>query len=147
MIKPPDSTQWDTSEISPERRTYLDANFTFEKISSRAVASLEIVGADVIDYWSAPPHESDGRQVVFLVRIDFEVSDLLYNAPDSLRGRYWQSPDCGFLATKDLLNDLAPALISFAKHYPPKLTDSCKKKKNNTDERRRRRGFTYRGVR
>jgi hypothetical protein len=54
-----------------------------------------------------------------VIKLRTESCDLLYNAPDGFRGRYWQSPDHGFSATKHLIGVLLPKLVSFAKDMPP----------------------------
>lgn len=36
-----------------------------------------------------------------------------------VRGRYWQSPDRGLLATRFLIDTMLPALMSFARENPP----------------------------
>ena len=53
-----------------------------------------------------------------------QTCDLIYNAPDGMRGRYWQSPDHGFAATKHLIGGLLPKLISFADE-PPAPPEKC----------------------
>ena len=63
-----------------------------------------------------PKDAHDARQAIFVVKMDFETCDLLYNAPDGMRGRYWQSPDHGFLATKHLISKLLPTLLTFAQN-------------------------------
>jgi hypothetical protein len=61
----------------------------------------------------------DARQAIFLIRVGEEICDLLYNAPDGLRGRYWQSPDHGFGASTHLIDTLSRKLIAFADANPP----------------------------
>jgi len=63
----------------------------------------------------------DARQVIFVICVDNETCDLLYNAPDGLRGRYWQTPDYGHEATKYLIRSLIPRLLSFAHQDPPPI--------------------------
>lgn len=63
--------------------------------------------------------------MIFLICVGDETCDLLYNASDGLRGRYWQSPDHGFGATKYLIGKFLPALISFAKQTPPTRNGEC----------------------
>jgi hypothetical protein len=111
--------EWDTSNLSAERRAYLDSNFSFEAIASRVISKSEIAKVEIRPYGDAPPHEKDGRQVVFLIHLVREESDLLYNSADGLRGRYWQSPDNGSVATKQLIAGLRPRLISYAEQHPP----------------------------
>ncbi|WP_029083961.1 hypothetical protein [Bradyrhizobium sp. th.b2] len=127
MLKPPDSIQWDTSQLALERQRYLEAGLSFEEIAARMLSSPhEIVGGRIEPYDTAPKQEKDGRQIIFTIRLDPTVSDLLYNARDGLRGRYWQSPDYGFLANRHFLNMLTPVLLSFARQRPPELIAKAK---------------------
>jgi hypothetical protein len=68
---------------------------------------------------SAKGEPKSARQVIFLVSAGHETCDLLYHAPDGLRGRYWQSPDHGLLATRYLIGNLLPTLAAFADRNPP----------------------------
>jgi hypothetical protein len=61
----------------------------------------------------------DARQVIFLFRISLETCDLLYNAADGLRGRYWQSPDHGFCATGIWWGRWWSSFLDFAKRNAP----------------------------
>ncbi|MGT2468960.1 hypothetical protein ACVOMV_36490 [Mesorhizobium atlanticum] len=61
----------------------------------------------------------NARQIIFWVRSGNQASDLLYNSRDGLRGRYWQSPEHGFVATHHMIRSLTPALLSFAEQNPP----------------------------
>ncbi|MGX1353010.1 hypothetical protein AB7M49_006619 [Bradyrhizobium elkanii] len=119
MMKPPDKAEWDTSQLSPER-SYLNAGLSFEEIASRVVTTVQMLRVLVKPY-ETPEHgePKNARQVAFLSRADPQACDLLFNAPDGLRGRYWQSPDHGFLATKHLIGELMPALKRFAMAEPP----------------------------
>lgn len=118
-MKPPDRAEWDTSQLTPER-SYLNAGLSFEAIASRIVATARVFRVHLKPYETPGYYEpKDARQVTFLMRADPEACDLLFNAPDGLRGRYWQSPDHGFLATKHLIGELIPALRAFAEAEPP----------------------------
>jgi hypothetical protein len=89
------------------------------------LAETQIIGGEIKPYKNPARGETkEARQVIFRVRVSHQTSDLLYNAPDGLRARYWQSPDHGFLATRHLISMLLPALILFAERNP--VTPICK---------------------
>jgi hypothetical protein len=46
------------------------------------------------------------------------ATDLFHNAPDGLRGRYWQSPEIGDLATRYLIDALKSELLAHAADNP-----------------------------
>lgn len=93
---------------------------SFEEIASRIVATAEVFRVRVKPYDAPERGEpKDARQATFLLRADQQACDLLFNAPDGLRGRYWQSPDHGFLATKHLIGELIPILKAFAEAEAP----------------------------
>ncbi len=116
--------EWDTSRLSTERRAYLDEGWSFERIAARVVGGATVISNDTKRYCDAPLGEKDGRQIVIVVRCELQTCDLLYNAPDGMRGRYWQSPDLGFAATKHLISGLLPRLMSFAVKHPPTPPES-----------------------
>jgi hypothetical protein len=116
MIKPPSKTEWDTSELSAERRTYLDGCLSFEQIAERMISSATVISSSIEPYRTGA---RDGRQIIFVVRVAPQTCDLLYSAPDGLRGRYWQSPDHGYTATRQLIDGLLSKLMSFADQHPP----------------------------
>jgi hypothetical protein len=125
LIRPPDKPEWDTSGLTAKRRAYLDEGLSFEEIAARVIASATVISARIERY--CEPRllgEKDGRQIVFVVRVGSKTCDLLYNAPDGMRGRYWQSPDRGSAATKHLIGGLLPKLISFADE-PPAPPKKC----------------------
>lgn len=99
-------------------RAYLDADLCFEDIAAQAADRAGIVCGSVEPYRDRAPEEPKearrARQAVFVARIDNETCDLLFNAPDGMRGRYWQSPEHGFLATRHLITNLLPKLLAFA---------------------------------
>jgi hypothetical protein len=120
MIRRPFPTEWNTSELPINRRSYLDLDFSFEDVASRIFAEAKITRVVIRPYeTSAPSEPKDARQAIFSVSVTDETCDLFYNAADGLRGRYWQSPDHGFEATRHLIDKLLPALISFADQNPP----------------------------
>jgi hypothetical protein len=119
MIRPPSNREWDASAVSARGRAYLDDGLSYEKIAARVITSATVISARIKPYDDAPPGEKDGRQIIFVVRGAPQACDLLYSAPDGMRGRYWQSPDHGFDATKHLIDRLVSKLMSFADQYPP----------------------------
>ena len=107
----PNETQWGMSRLPKNRRQYLERRVSFEKIAQMIVDSASSIRGWIEDYETAPKKM---RRVTFrgcfAVTVDLEAYDHLYNAPDGLRGRYWQSPDRGFLATRFLIDLLTPNL-------------------------------------
>jgi hypothetical protein len=120
MTTLPTAEEWNTSQLPGHRRAYLDSRHSFEEIARTVVSE-----ARVLDCWSEPyRHPPKGaptgiRQVCFRVCVSEQTFDLLYNASDGLRGRYWQSPDVGFLATCSLISSLEPDFLAFAEKHPP----------------------------
>jgi hypothetical protein len=120
MIRRPLPAEWNTSGLPAARRAYLDGNASFDEIAARIFSEAQVVRATVKPYNTpAPADPRNTRQIIFLVCIKKEICDLLYNAPDGLRGRYWQSPDHGFTATHQLIGTLLSSLLSFAEQNPP----------------------------
>jgi len=122
----PGSQEWDTSGLPECRRAYLDNERSFEEIAERLVGEAEVRKAWIGPYRNPPkgtPNET--RQVCFLLRICPTTYDLLYNSPDGLRGRYWQSPDLGDHATHSLITRLKPRLLEYAAESPPKVCPSA----------------------
>jgi hypothetical protein len=120
MVRKPYPAEWDTSRLPDSRRAYLDSDRSFEEITSRVLSVVQIIRVGIKPY-KTPAHgeAKDARQAIFLIRVGEEICDLLYNAPDGLRGRYWQSPDHGFEATTHLIATLSWKLIAFADANPP----------------------------
>ncbi|MBR1147510.1 hypothetical protein [Bradyrhizobium sp. AUGA SZCCT0431] len=109
-----------------EGRAYLDSDdLSFEEIASQVIQSATVISNRIKPYDDAPLGEEDGRQIIFVVRVALETNDLLYNARDGMRGRYWQSPDHGFAATKYLIGELIRDLVDFSERCPPALPDNC----------------------
>ena len=130
MSTVPDSYEWDTSKLPKERRDYLDGGQSFEAIAesvaieiARLAATETKVTKENLEAWIEPSKNTykGARQVIFRIRVSPRTYDLLYNAPDGLRGRYWQSPDKGSLATRYLIDLLKSTLLGFAKANPPQL--------------------------
>jgi len=108
------------SELPAKRRAYLDVAVSFEEIASRVLIEMKIIRVAIEPYRMPSPGElKNARQVLFLICVGDETCDLFYNARDGLRARYWQSPDHGFGATRHLIDNLMPPLISFAESNPP----------------------------
>jgi hypothetical protein len=121
MGRVPESDDWSTLALPADRRTYLDSGLSYEEIVEQSVAKANVNRVWIERYETPAPGEpNDARRVCFFVGVGKQACDLLYNAPDGLRGRYWQSPDLGFLATKYLINALKPALMGFAIRNPPR---------------------------
>lgn len=127
MIRRPFPTEWHTSQLPDSRRTHLDSGLSFEEIANRILAEMRIIHGEIEPYETPAPGEPKKgvRQVIFLICVGDDTCDLLYNAPDGLRGRYWQSPDHGFGATKHLIGRLLPPLVSFAAQTPPTCNGSA----------------------
>jgi hypothetical protein len=127
MIRRPFAAEWDTSQLTEDRRAYLDSGLSFEEMISQLLSETTVISATICPYRDPAPGEKtkNARQVVFLVGIGKETCDLLYNAPDGLRGRYWQSPDHGSAATRYLISTLMPSLLAFADEAPPNITDDA----------------------
>jgi hypothetical protein len=120
MVRKPFTTEWNTSQIPDNRRTYLDNGSSFEEMASQILAEMRIIRGAIEPYrMPALGEPKNARQIIFLIGVGYETCDLLYNAPDGLRGRYWQSPDHGLGATRHLIGRLLPTLMSFAEHTPP----------------------------
>lgn len=121
MIRRPSQSEWDTSLLPPERRHYLDIDIGFEDIVIRAVNELEVVGCRIKPFTSPAKGEpKDARQVIFRTQVTKETNDLLWNARDGLRARYWQSPGHGDDATRRLVLALSPKLLaSVEQNLPP----------------------------
>jgi hypothetical protein len=120
MIRAPFPNEWNTSQIPNNRRIYLDSGLSFEEITSRVLDETGVIHSEIKSYEAPARGEPrDAQQVIFLISVGDETCDLFYNAPDGLRGRYWQSPDHGCRATGHLIAGLVPTLISFAERVPP----------------------------
>jgi hypothetical protein len=120
VIARPSPVEWNTFRLSSDRRAYLEANLSFEQIAFAALKEIGVTRARIIPYKDPPRSEPKGaRQVVFVICIDNTACDLLFNAPDGLRGRYWQSPEEGSRATAYLIGEMLPQLLEYAEMNPP----------------------------
>jgi hypothetical protein len=107
------------SNLPDSRRTYLNKEISFEDITELTVGEAQIQKT-----WIRPrykPPNTTFRQVCFRIHVNRQTYDLLYNAPDGLRGRYWQSPDIGFLATRHLIKAISHKLLGYLEENPPKI--------------------------
>lgn len=114
----PGTSEWDFSHLPPVRHAYLMSAYSFETIVREFIAELRVLEGFIRP--SENTHEG-ARQAIFRVKTNSQAYDLLYNAPDGLRGRYWQSPDLGFAATRYLIDLLKPTLLEFAHANPLQL--------------------------
>jgi hypothetical protein len=115
---------WDTSNLSANRRVYLDDECGFETIAQSIVSEATILRSWLEPYRTANPRdqvERSARQVCFRVSVSLRTFDLFYNSVGGLRGRYWQKPELGFEATKQLIHFLKPSLTAFAEANPPRF--------------------------
>jgi hypothetical protein len=123
MTEIPSLEEWDTSLLQSERRSYLDIDQTFEDVVART--KVVVVGYRVEplrDYPRGQP-KIPRKQAILRMDIGREPSDLLWNARDGLRARYWQSPDQGDKATKHFIETFAPTLLAFARANLPLLRE------------------------
>ena len=125
----PRLNDWDTSKLPESRRAYLDSGQSFESI-----AALIVERSEITKYWPDPLRDKpkgfpDFDQVCFRLHVGNEAFDLFHNAPDGLRGRYWQRPDLGFLATRHLIDALNAKLLAYAKNNGPVLRGSAREMK------------------
>lgn len=67
------------------------------------------------------PREKKARQIIFRLSVSPRTCDLFYNARDGLRARYWQSPQEGHAANREILNLLIPRLLRVVRQSPPRV--------------------------
>lgn len=116
----PGPDEWDTSVLPDERKAYLNAGHQFEEIVAALLAEAAIVDADVDPCEARPPvAPANARRACFRLRVSPKTYDLFYNAPDGLRGRYWQGPDIGYLATRHVIDALTDRLMTHFRSHPP----------------------------
>lgn len=115
---------WDTSNLSAHRRVYLDDECGFEAIAQSIVLEATVLRSWLEPYRTAKPRdqaERSARQVCFRVSVSPRTFDLFYNSVGGLRGRFWQKPELGFEATKQLIHFLRPSLMAFAEADSPRF--------------------------
>jgi hypothetical protein len=120
MIEKPGPSEWDTSGLGPERTAYLVAA-RYEDIIATIKAEAQIESVWVEPVWDKRGKE---QQICFRLHVSPRTGDQFYNSPDGLRGRYWQSPDHGYVATRQLIDVLGGALSKHVQQTPPNL---CKR--------------------
>lgn len=124
MSRMPEPNEWNTSALPECRRAHLESGRSFEDIVGFMAPEAQIRQAWIDPCQDRPPvAPANARRVCFRIEISQKTYDLFYNAPDGLRGLYWQGPDVGFLATKHLIGALKPKLIRFLKKNP--LPEAC----------------------
>lgn len=126
-IRPPSRTEWDTSRMG---RAYLDDNIRFGEMAAQAVDRAAIIGGKIEPYRNRareddPKEARRARQAILVAKIGQKTCDLLFNAPDGMRGRYWQSPEHGFLATQHLITKLLPKLLAFVEQNTLEIIDKA----------------------
>jgi hypothetical protein len=122
VTQKPSPEEWSTSELPTERREYLDVDLSFEDIAARAVAEMEVTQNWIKRYKTPRKGEpKNAPQAIFRVQVSVQTSDLLWNACDGLRGRYWQGPESGDEANKNLISLLQPELLAFAEKRKPSV--------------------------
>jgi hypothetical protein len=98
------------------------------------IAALIFAQLEITKYWikpletppKTPGFPKDFQQACFRLHVSNEAFDLFHNAPDGLRGRYWQSPDIGFLATRHLIQVLSWKLLTYAAEKSTCLENKAK---------------------
>jgi hypothetical protein len=111
-LEVPGPSEWDTTRLSLKRRGYLESETPFEQMVADLTEKAEVLCVNL--------EPSDGlkgkgsRRAVFRIAIGAVAVDLLHNSPHGLRGRYWQAPDLGDVATRRLLDALRSTVLSFA---------------------------------
>lgn len=127
MGLPPNAQEWDTSALPQCRRDYLDGRWSFDQLAASLVAESVICHVLVEPYDTHPPSvPKETRRVRFRASISHKTYDLLFNAPDGLRGRYWQSPDEGASVTRRLIHGLEDKLLAYAASNAPILISPAK---------------------
>lgn len=130
----PSRAEWDVSRLEHWRQAYLNNGRSFEEIVDSIIAEAVLERATVEPYRTAPCNESGkARQVCFLIRIKPQTYDLFYNSADGLRGRYWQNPQWGDLATNYLIDALKPLLLKSVEDYGPDFEMSVRNVEDSLD--------------
>ncbi len=104
----------------PSRRAYLE-QASFESLVVRVADEAVVTEAWVEPYNSPPPGvpKNAARQIIYRLSVSEQTLDIFFNAPDGLRGRYYQGPDHGFEATRRLIDALTSKLLAYAEQHPP----------------------------
>ena len=119
---PPSASEWQfASEMPSERQARPMEGRSFEDIASDIVRRCTVIGVELRPY-STSRVDRDARQIVFRIGLgDTALCDAFFNAPDGLRGRYWQSPYAGDAATRHFIEAWTPGLLEFFAASPPSV--------------------------
>ena len=103
MLRKPSAEEWNMDHFPPSRRAYLE-QASFESLVVRVADEAVVTEAWVEPYNSPPPGvpKNAARQIIYRLSVSEQTLDIFFNAPDGLRGRYYQGPDHGFEATRRL---------------------------------------------
>jgi hypothetical protein len=119
MIKPPSKQEWVFAEFPSERRSYLELDPSFEDIAQRVADEAVCEFAEPDRLCKTAVWASEGTwRAWFKIRVHSSTSDLSYNGRDGLRGRYWQDPAAGVLATHHVLSLLEERLLDYVRTHP-----------------------------
>jgi hypothetical protein len=110
-MPPPNKNEWDTSELPADRRKYLDSGLSFFEVADAALSEAQVLRSWPEPYRNPPKGVNGARQICFRIHVTKKTYDLLHNAPDGLRGRYWQSATAGETATRFFIELLKTKLI------------------------------------
>jgi hypothetical protein len=108
MQVPPD--EWQFLALPDARRTPLE-EASFAEIAAKIAKEASLASeprAEMAEDRAAPPN---ALRAVFPVAVTPSTGDLMHNARDGLRGRYWLSPDEGNKATRHLVELLKARLL------------------------------------
>ncbi|WP_193173914.1 hypothetical protein [Nisaea nitritireducens] len=112
----PEAKEWIFDKITSDRRKYLEQDIPFEETTKCILSSCQIFCCDYEKYHTPPDGTPDNtKQVLFKINTKKEFFDLFYSSRDGLRGRYWQSPDIGNVATKYFISQMEERLIDYWK--------------------------------
>jgi len=98
--------------VANDRRILLEASPPFVELAKSVARTMRphCTHVDSCD-------EAAGfKRIVCCISIDRDLFDLFFNSQNGYRGSYFQSPQEGLLANSQLLDLLAPRLVSFETH-------------------------------
>lgn len=114
MLKPHDGQvppeEWQFLAMPDVRRSQLE-EIRFGQIAARIVKEASLAGeprAEIAENRAAPPN---ALRAIFPVAVTPTTGDLMHNARDGLRGRYWLGPDEGNKATRHLVQLMSAWLL------------------------------------
>ncbi|HEY5278755.1 MAG TPA: hypothetical protein VIJ67_03275 [Pseudolabrys sp.] len=111
MIASPTIDEWDTTQLSEGRRTYLESKASFSSITCAALNEAELLKWWIEPYRTPPKGVSGAKQYCFLVRVTNQTYDLFYNSSDGIRGRYWRSLRDGENASHYFIDAILPKIL------------------------------------